>query len=456
MCFAESISTIVLRNKRIHRSIDLTSQLVYISHNITIENVGNVDAKTFEFVPEPNMWKKLAYIEAWDLITNTKLKLVEATYKRIESGKYFLVVFEKPVRPASSVRIQVDTIYTRHLSSQPRIFTYNEPELLVYEGNLYFYSPYYTVVQTLHVIMPSKNVSEFSYIEPVHFTDAVIHYGPYNDIGPFSVESISVYYENAGHFLVATNVERTIIASHWSFITVNEVIDLKHTGATFKGNFRPARAEYYKTFEVKPNYVQSFYMTLPASATNIRYYDEIGNISTSQVSILHDSVLLKLKLRYPLFGGWKIQYFISYNVPTYEYLYKVGHFYLLKMRLIDYILHDMVVERLTTKIILPEGSTNVTFRPPYPVDVEQCSFEYLCLDPFGRPSIIVKKQNLIEEHIEDFEIKYIFSEFNLLLEPVLLIAYIYLLFVGIIVCIRCTDTFQITNKNEFRKICKQE
>ena len=69
---------------------------------------------------------------------------------------------------------------------------------------------------------------------------------------------------------------------------------------------------------------RSFRTVLPASARDVYYRDEIGNISTSNLRIRDDSVEIDLRPRFPLFGGWKTHYKIGYNVPSYEYLYNGG------------------------------------------------------------------------------------------------------------------------------------
>lgn len=63
---------------------------------------------------------------------------------------------------------------------------------------------------------------------------------------------------------------------------------------------------------------------LPASAQDVYYRDEIGNISTSHLQVLDDSVEVEIRPRFPLFGGWKTHYIIGYNLPSYEYLYTLG------------------------------------------------------------------------------------------------------------------------------------
>lgn len=67
-----------------------------------------------------------------------------------------------------------------------------------------------------------------------------------------------------------------------------------------------------------------FQTVLPAAATDVYYRDEIGNISTSHMRVLSDSVELDLRPRFPLFGGWKTHYVLGYNVPSYEYLFYSG------------------------------------------------------------------------------------------------------------------------------------
>ena len=91
------------------------------------------------------------------------------------------------------------------------------------------------------------------------------------------------------------------------------------------------------------------------SASDVYYRDDIGNISTSALRFLEDSVEVELRPRFPLFGGWKTHYVLGYNVPSYEYLFSKGDNFVLNMRLLDHIFDDMLVEDLTLKIILPEG-----------------------------------------------------------------------------------------------------
>lgn len=168
------------------------------------------------------------------------------------------------------------------------------------------------------------------------------------------------------------------------------------------------------------------------------YYfrDTNGNISTSAMRVLKDSVELDLRPRYPLFGGWKTHYTLGYNVPSFEYLFNTGDNYLLKMRLIDHIYDDMQIDEVVVKIILPEGCSNIKLITPYSVSRLGDELHYTYLDTFGRPVISFTKKNLVENHIHDFNLKYNFSRVLMLQEPLLVVGFLYILFICVIIWMR--------------------
>lgn len=151
-----------------------------------------------------------------------------------------------------------------------------------------------------------------------------------------------IHYENNTPFLSVSSLLRHVEVSHWGNIAVEETIDVYHSGAKLKGSF--SRFEYQreqsgvssvKAFKVKkftsPSTCSLFptnhilrQTLLPASASDVYYRDEIGNISTSNLREGDDSMELELRPRFPLFGGWRTHYVVGYNMPSYEFLYNSG------------------------------------------------------------------------------------------------------------------------------------
>jgi len=263
----------------------------------------------------------------------------------------------------------------------------------------------------------------------------MLAYGPYESQPPFSYEEMTVHFENNNKFLTVTRLERVLEISHWGNIAVEEHIDLLHTGALLKGSF--SRYEYARESKSGQASIQSFDTILPAAASDIYYRDEIGNISTSHTRIKKDSVELNLRPRFPLFGGWKTRYTIGYNVPSYEYLFHSGDEFALEMRLLDHIFDDMVVDEMVLKIILPEGARNIKLELPYPVNRLPDSLHYTYLDVTGRPVISVTKNNLVENHIQSFRLKYTFPRLLMLQEPLMIVLALWLMFLAVIVYVRC-------------------
>jgi len=247
-----------------------------------------------------------------------------------------------------------------------------------------------------------------------------------------SKDDMKIHYENNSPFASVLEMTRLIELSHWGNIAVEESFTVEHVGAKLKGTF--SRYDYQRT----PTHaaIKSFKVALPASARDVYYRDAIGNISTSNMLIQEDAVEVELRPRFPLFGGWKTQYYIGYNVPAYEYLYNIGEKYGLKMRFIDHVFDDFLVKDLTVKVILPEGVKDIQVKTPFGVQQEKKELHYTYLDTVGRPVIVLKKNDVVENHIQDMEIYYNFQKLLLLQEPLLIVGSFYLLFLLVIIVVR--------------------
>lgn len=64
----------------------------------------------------------------------------------------------------------------------------------------------------------------------------------------------------------------------------------------------------------------------------------------------HTTSLQMIRPRFPLFGGWQTNYVLGYNVPSYEYLFTKGSNYMLRMRVLDHIYDNMIVDEVTLKV----------------------------------------------------------------------------------------------------------
>ncbi|XP_066584348.1 dolichyl-diphosphooligosaccharide--protein glycosyltransferase subunit 1 [Prorops nasuta] len=420
--------------KNVDKHIDLQSQLTKITSRQVLENSGSSRIKSFLFAIHAEDKSTLSYIGAFRDPGHVELKINEVKISEYKDVLFYSIELKDPLAPGRTTSVEVETVFSHKLVPHPKEITQKEKQLVKFIGNLYLYSPYSIAKQTTVVSLPSRHIESYSKVKPFSLADSTITYGLYENLPPFSYERLEVHFENNNKFLTVTKIERTIEISHWGNIAVEENIDLLHTGALLKGSF--SRYEYARESKSGQASIQSFDTILPAAASDIYYRDEIGNISTSHMRVKKDSVEVNLRPRFPLFGGWKTKYTIGYNVPSYEYLFQSGDEYLLEMRLLDHIFDDMVVDELIVKIILPEGCRNIELNLPYSATRLPDSLHYTYLDTTGRPVISIMKTNLVENHIQNFKLKYNFPRILMFQEPLLVAAALFLLYLLVITYVR--------------------
>jgi len=315
-------------------------------------------------------------------------------------------------------------VLTGAVRPYPAHISQGEKQLVVYEGSHLATAAYQVTSQTTTVSLPSSTIESYSRYKPTSQSDSTITYGPYDPTPAFSMDPLRVHYEQNGAMLVVTRLERLIEVSHWGNIAVEESLDVLHVGAKLRGAF--SRLDYQRDHN-DYGVVKSLLTVLPASASDVYYRDEIGNISTSELKVREDSVELKLRPRFPLFGGWKTHYKVGYNVPSYEYLYYQGEQYALKMRFLDHVFEDQVVDEMVLQVVLPEGVRDVQVEPPFAVSRDENSLHPTYLDTTGRVVVTLRASNLCPAHIQDFVLAYKFSTVQMLAEPLLVVA----VFVGL-------------------------
>ena len=108
---------------------------------------------------------------------------------------------------------------------------------------------------------------------------------------------------------------------------------------------------------------------------------------------------------------------------------------------------------VVTHFVVPR---NIDFRPPqYDVELADQEVKLTYLDTVGRPVVVCRARNLVEQHIQDFELHYTFERVMLLQEPLLIVVALYLFFLFVIVlvrldfsitkvCVCCTSVIVVT------------
>ncbi|CAP26595.1 Protein CBG05717 [Caenorhabditis briggsae] len=418
----------------VDRTIDATSQIVKISTLYSFENTGTGPQSKVLIALSKEEATGLSHITAGIDGAKGKLKISE---KPVEKELTFYEVdLRTPVAKGDKIALRVNLRVTQVLEPLPAKIAQADSQFVLLHTTAYVPSRYETVTQktTVRTTQGGKLLSATTVAPSKQETERVV-YGPYANIPAFESKPIKVHYENNSPFVVATVVERFIEVSHWGNIAVEEYIELVHKGAALDGPFSRIDYQMDRRGRRQPAF-QSFTTVLPAQAKDIYYRDEIGNISTSAVRIRADSVDVEIRPRFPLFGGWKTSYIIGYNLPSEEYLYTKGNQYALKTKLFDHVFGDVVVEKLRTKVLLPEYVRRVKVTTPYVVDRRPDELKPTYLDTTGRLVVVLEKSNVVSDHSQFFTVTYEFNYMDMLREPLLAAAFFFSLFFVIIIYAR--------------------
>ncbi|CAH8538699.1 unnamed protein product [Schistosoma rodhaini] len=429
-----------LRNINVTRTIRFKGSIVKVHHDILLSETP----AEYQIVIEERDWKHLAFIGA----SYGDAKSPRKVSVKPKAGMPYTYSLDLGKPSTQQIHLFVDYVLTELLEPRPAEIHQADKQFVKFSGNTYFYSPYLTDNQLTSIHLPKGQLLTHTAtsIPPVTNGNNLV-YGAYESRPAFSMEPLVLHFEYYVPFLTVTDMTRLIEVSHWGNIAVEETLEIVNTGAKLRGSFSRLDFDHGIGQQVAVNSLKT---VLPPSAKDIYYRDEIGNISTSTVKNLLDSMEVTLVPRFPLMGGWKTRYTIGYNIPAYEFLYHSGSNFALVMPFIDHVYKNQFIRNLTLKIVLPETSDDIHFETPFPVHEQHFENIKTYLDTSGRSVIVCKAANLVDEHIQDFKVNYRFVLPMILREPMMLVLAFLCMFGAVIIYVRLDFSIYKDEKNELR------
>lgn len=456
---ALSLSDLILT--KVDRRIDLTSQIARISTSLKVENAGSdLVSEILLSFPE-NQANHLAHLTA---------KLSEGKGKGKTSGvglpvevvhpegvpsslTIYSVTLPKGIGKGDSLTLDVLAVFTHTLEPFPEKITQADIQLLLFQESAHYLSPYAVKFQSLTVKLPDARIESYTKLDSAKLQGSELKYGPYENLPPFSYLPIVVHFENNRPFAVAKELVREIEISHWGNVQVTEHYNLVHGGAQIKGEF--SRLDYQSRPHVRgASSFRRLLAKLPPRAHSVYYRDEIGNISTSSLWGDSKKTELEIEPRYPLFGGWNSAFTIGYGLPLKDFLFGLDGKRFLNITFSTPI-NDLVIDTLFVKVVLPEGSKDISVSVPYPVKQSQ-ETKFSHLDIAGRPVVVLEKNNVVPEHNVHFQVYYKFNSLSMLREPLMLISGFFFLFVACIAYVHADFSISKSSASYLAKLQWEE
>ncbi|KAG5542732.1 hypothetical protein RHGRI_015745 [Rhododendron griersonianum] len=363
---------------------------------------------------------------------------------------WYSVSLPKGLGKGESLTLDVLAVFTHALRPFPEKISQAENQLVAFQESAHYLSPYIVKVQLLSVKLPPDFKPEsYTKLEKSELSGSEIKYGPYENLPPFSYSPIIVHFGNNQPFAVAQELLREIEISHWGNVQVTEHYNLIHGGSQIKGEF--SRLDYQARPHVGgASAFRHLVANLPPRAHSVYYRDEIGNISTSNLWGDSKKTQLEIEPRYPMFGGWRTSFTIGYGLPLKDFLFQSEGKRFLNISFGSPI-RDLVIDNLIVKVVLPEGSKDVSVSAPFSVKQwHETKFSHLDID--GRPVVVLEKTNVVQEHSQYFQVYYKFNNVSLLREPLMLIFGFFFMFIACIVYVHADLTISKSSASYVAKL----
>jgi len=413
----------------LHRQFEVGSSVV--RENIALSVKSKEDGADFFYLTYkkdliPNISTMVAFTKV------DKENVLNITQEKDEDSdvEYFKIDLEQPLKLGERVIVNVEVTYVKVLKPYPKYIEQNDDQYVLFSTNVYYLSPYTVLKQktTFKIGDTIKSYSEEP--APVKEEDKSVYYGPYENIEPGTEQIVQLHYKFKDRLIHFEKIDRTIEVSHWGH-TVNfrEDLIVHHDGSQLKNNFNRIAFQKSQFYTETPSSVKDMIFVLPPRAHDIFFVDTIGNVSTSAFHKDDTRTLLQVLPRYPLFGGWKYTWSQGYNNPldgNVKYNPKIKK-YVFQAPIVLSLKH-VPIDHFKLTVILPEGARNVDIHLPYGFDSEERKMTYSYLDTTGRPTIVLEKDNVCDDHFQYFQISYTLPFYFSLQKPFVVSLFIFGLF----------------------------
>ncbi|CDH51153.1 ribophorin i [Lichtheimia corymbifera JMRC:FSU:9682] len=439
------------RNTRLIRVVDLRSGVVHEDIGIRAKNIDKASATEYIFTIPKNAEEHVASITAFlRQEPKTPLSIEQAGFDSEKELQLYKITFDTPVKPNDEIRFGLKIASTHKLAPFPAKVPQVSRQFVVYNDNVYVYSPYFTDEMKTTVQLPSQVVQSYTGGKHATHSGNKIVYGPFHDMTPGSYQELSIHYEYSKPILTVAELERDLQVSHWgNNLAVEENYKLQHSGARLETEFSRVTYQMTRMVHGQTNVLKDLTFKLPAQARDVYYRDEIGNVSTSHFRQEADGSVLQLTPRYPLFGGWNYTWFHGYNVDLSRfdrYSSKTGQ-HILNVNFVENV-QDMVIDKAVLRVVLPEGVTNVKVHAPFSLDLEEHGTHFTNFDSTGRYLVVLEKFNVVREHEQPIQITYEYPPIRLLQKPLVVSAAIFALFLLSIIVSKISFTIGTTTKKK--------
>nr|POE48095.1 dolichyl-diphosphooligosaccharide--protein glycosyltransferase subunit 1 [Quercus suber] len=402
------------RNVNLVRNINLDKNYPRETVNVVIENI-DAQPQSEYFLPfEAGLLSRVGGFEVKDKKEPERggfiAEVVEIDTQ--SSTEYYKITFPTPLPPSEQLTLSITYYVLSALNPLPREIGQTDKQYVQHTFSAYVPSAYTTLKQKTKLKLPTTDVPDATVLpketnlegkEDPQKQGNSFTYGPYGELPAGAAQEVSIRYEFTKPLTHGKLLERDVEVSHWgNNMASEERIWLTNRAATLKNHF--SRVTYAQSSYYNPptSALKGLRFPLSIGSADAYFVDDIGNVSTSNFRTNEREATLELKPRYPLFGGWNYSFKVGWNSDLNKFLRRIkgsGDGYVLKVPFFEGPKQNegAEYERVVTRIILPEGATNVQFETTVPLVSNVSSFHRTFMDTIGRTTLTLTAINVVDE-----------------------------------------------------------
>ncbi|KAM0342767.1 hypothetical protein ACHAPU_009259 [Fusarium lateritium] len=403
----------VFKNANLVHIISVEKTYVKEQINVLIENVSE-QPQTEYYVPfTADQLPRVGGFEVKDRKDASAGPFAAETveYDPNSDVQYLRIQLPTALKAGAQQTLGITYYFLKAYSPLPASIAQDAKQHLIYDFSVYAPSAYVTKKQKTEVKAISATIPDFTKLPgsgdvkefPIQ-QGSKLTYGPFDERPAGAVSPARIRFQYIRPVTHVKELNRDIEVSHWGGnIAFEENYDLYHRGANLSALFNRAKWAQVAHYGGPTHALSELRVPLQVGSEDVYYTDVIGNVSTSRFRSNKREALLDLKLRYPLFGGWKYPFTIGWNSDANNFLRKTATGgYVLRVPFIEGPKQPEGIEyeQVNINVLLPEGAENVKFYASVPessIMSTSVDLTRTYLDTIGRTHINIKARNLVDE-----------------------------------------------------------
>lgn len=362
-------------NLHILRTVDLSKSYVRELTFVEAKNTGSTPQDTYVYNTNTGFDAPRSVSLFAGVLVDRRSELLALEL----SPGVFEVTLPIPVAPGSSVEFKIQHVRTNSVTPLPEKIAIGDAQKLLLRINKLPYLAYPTAeylvsfsgfpqAQEFDLQVPAPPLPDMQPL-PAHIDteNQSLTYGPLLDlVPPHAVIPLGLVYHHNLPVTRAVNLHRSvwIPASDVGVVQTEDYYELMNNGAELKHGF--SRADWIKgRYEMVKDHHALLRLEFPVDARNpledVYFSDKVGKVSSWQSTNTH----VVFQPRFPLFGGWKYNFTMSWNSHIENFVRRAAEprTYVARFPLVSH-LRDIYYDDVYFNLYLPENAEVLSVKAP--------------------------------------------------------------------------------------------